>query len=111
MGRSAGTAPANRSVWLRRVPVLVIAVAAIVGALTLRDELSFDALARNREALLAFRDAHYIAAALGFVGLYIAIVALSLPGGTIASLAGGVLFGIFPGVALVVVATENHSYY
>lgn len=97
------TAPANRSVWLRRVPVLVIAVAAIVGALTLRDELSFDALARNREALLAFRDAHYIAAALGFVGLYIAIVALSLPGGTIASLAGGVLFGIFPGVALVVV--------
>jgi uncharacterized membrane protein YdjX (TVP38/TMEM64 family) len=61
-------------------------------------------LARHREALLAFRDAHYLLAVLGFIAAYVAIVALSLPGGTIASLTGGFLFGLFPGVVYVVLA-------
>ncbi len=87
----------TRAVWLRRLPILIILIVALVGAFLLRDTLSFEALARNRESLLAFRDAHYIAAVLGFVAVYIAIVALSLPGGTVATLAGGFLFGLFPG--------------
>ena len=43
-------------------------------------QLSFDTLAEHREALLAFRDAHYLWAVLGFIAVYIAIVGLSLPG-------------------------------
>jgi uncharacterized membrane protein YdjX (TVP38/TMEM64 family) len=92
----------HRKAWLRRLPILLILATAVVGAVALRDTLSFDALARHREALLAFRDAHYLLAALGFVLAYVVIVALSLPGGTIASLTGGFLFGLFPGVFLVV---------
>lgn len=84
--------------WLRRLPILVILAAALVGAVALRDELSFDTLARHREELLAFRDAHYLWAVLAFLAAYVAIVALSLPGGTVATLAGGFLFGLFPGV-------------
>ena len=86
-----------RSGLRRRLPILIIAATGLVGAFTLRDQLSFEALATHREALLAFRDAHYLAAAAGFVAAYAAMVALSLPGALVATLTGGFLFGLFPG--------------
>jgi uncharacterized membrane protein YdjX (TVP38/TMEM64 family) len=92
-----------RRPWLGKLPFLVILLVAVAGALFLRDHLGFEALAANREALLAFRDAHYPATALAFVLAYIAIVAFSLPGGTVATLTGGFLFGLFPGVLFNVV--------
>lgn len=91
------------SPWLRRLPFLAILAVAALGAFFLRDQLTFEALAQNREALLAFRDVHYPATALIFTATYIAIVALSLPGGTVATLTGGFLFGLFPGVLFNVV--------
>jgi uncharacterized membrane protein YdjX (TVP38/TMEM64 family) len=104
MPPSRRTPTDRRKAWLRRLPILIILIAAVIGAVSLRDTLSFDALARHRETLLAFRDAHYLLAVLGFLGAYVLIVAFSLPGGTIASLTGGFLFGLFPGVILVVAA-------
>jgi uncharacterized membrane protein YdjX (TVP38/TMEM64 family) len=83
--------------WTRRLPILIIAAVAVAGAIALRDQLSFEALAQHREALIAFRDSHYLWASLGFVLAYIVIVAFSLPGATIATLTGGFLFGLFPG--------------
>jgi uncharacterized membrane protein YdjX (TVP38/TMEM64 family) len=88
----------------RKLPFLIILVVAAVGAYALRDQLSFDALARNREALIAFRDAHYLVAVLAFVAAYVVIVAFSLPGATVATLTGGFLFGLFPGVLYNVMA-------
>lgn len=79
--------------WTRFAPLIVIAVVAAVGAFTLRDYLSFDALRDNREALIAFRDSNYLLTALLFMGAYVVIVAFSLPGATIATLTGGFLFG------------------
>lgn len=90
--------PDSRNPWLKRLPIIAIGLAAVVGAITLRDQLSFDALAQHRESLLAFRDANFALAGLAFVAAYIVIVAFSLPGGTIATLTGGFLFGLFPGV-------------
>ncbi len=84
--------------WIRRLPILAIAVAAVAGAFLLRDQISFDALAQHREALLAFRDNNFALASLIFVLAYIVIVAFSLPGATVATLTGGFLFGMFPGV-------------
>ncbi len=84
--------------WLRRVPIALIALAALVGAVTLRDWISFDMLAENRDRLVAFRDAHYVTAVATFVLVYAALVALSLPGALIATLTGGFLFSTFPGV-------------
>ena len=95
--------PSTRALWLRRLPILAILTTAVVGAILLRDTISFEALARHREALLAFRDAHYLTTVLGFVAVYIGIVALSLPGGTVATLTGGFLFGLFPGVLFNVI--------
>jgi len=83
---------------LRRLPLFVIASVALIGAFSLRDCLSFQALADNRNVLLAWRDAHYMPAIFAFIGAYMLIVAFSLPGATIATLTGGFLFGLFPGV-------------
>lgn len=89
---------------LRSLPLIVLLVGAALGAFLLHDELSFEALAANRDRLLAFRDANYGLAIAAFVAIYALVVAFSLPGGTIFSLAGGFLFGLFPGVLLNVVA-------
>ena len=89
---------------LRRLPLLLILAAAAYGAFALRDVISFDTLARHRQALMDFRDAHYLWAVLGFMAGYTAIVAFSLPGATVATLAGGFLFGLFPGVVYSVLA-------
>lgn len=87
--------PANP--FLRRLPIIVIAAVAILGAVFLRDYLTFQTLADRREELLAFRDANYLLTAALFILAYIVIVAFSLPGATIATLTGGFLFATFPG--------------
>ena len=79
------------------LPLLVILAVATIGYFTLGDYLNFETLRDNREALLTFRDQHYIQAVLVFMAIYIVIVAFSLPGAAIASLTGGFLFGVFPG--------------
>lgn len=84
----------------RRLPALVLLAGALVAAIWFRDALGLEALARHRADLLALRDAHYAASMGLFVLAYVAIVAFSLPGATVASLTGGFLFGMFPGVVL-----------
>lgn len=91
----------------RALPILAIGLAAVVGALTLGDLLSFDTLAARREDLLALRAAHPLATAAGFVLAYALIVALSLPGAAVASLTGGFLFGTALGTPLNVLAATT----
>ena len=93
--------------WLKQLPVVVILAVALTGAVFFRDQLSFETLARHRETLIAFRDAHYVVTVAGFIAAYIAIVALSLPGGTVATLTGGFLFGLFPGVIFNVIGAAT----
>ena len=88
----------------RHLPLMSILIVALTGAVFLRDWVTLDMLARHRDALLGFRDAHFGLTAVIFIVSYIAIVGLSLPGATIATLTGGFLFGLFPGVAFNVLA-------
>lgn len=92
------TATPRKAGMMRRLPMILIVLGAVAGAITLKDYLSFQALAENREALLAFRDAHYVVTALAFIAVYAVMVAFSLPGALVATLTGGFLFGLFPGV-------------
>lgn len=98
------TEPRTPPALARRLPLIAILVVALVGAFTLRDYLSFESLARNREALLAFRDANYIGTVVVFMAVYVGIVAFSLPGATVATLTGGFLFATFPGALFNVTA-------
>ena len=84
----------------RRLPLIVILAVAAVGAFTLRDTLNFETLRDNRDVLIAFRDANLALTIAGFVAVYVAIVAFSLPGATIATLTGGFLFATFPGALI-----------
>jgi len=84
--------------FAKRIPLIAVVVVATIGAFTLRDYMSFDALRENRAALIAFRDANYLGTVIVFIAVYIGIVAFSLPGATIATLTGGFLFATFPGV-------------
>lgn len=101
------TKPPNSSskpAVLRFLPMITIFTVAVIGAFTLRDYLTFDTLRNNREALLAFRAGNFWTMATIFVGIYILIVAFSLPGAAVASVTGGFLFGLGFGTAFNVVA-------
>ncbi|WP_334194471.1 TVP38/TMEM64 family protein [Pararhodobacter sp.] len=82
----------------RWLPLLLLVTGAVLGAVFLRDQLSFEALARHREALIAYRDAQPLLTPALFVAAYALIVAFSVPGAIWATLTGGFLFGLFPGV-------------
>lgn len=95
----------RRSV-LRHAPLAIILIAALIGYFTLGDYLTFDTLAQNREALLEFRDSNFWLLVAGFVAIYFAIVAFSLPGAAVASVTGGFLFGLALGTIFNVLAAS-----
>ncbi|KAB2943121.1 MAG: TVP38/TMEM64 family protein [Hyphomicrobium sp.] len=90
---------------LGRVLPLMILIGLIIAAfsLGLGRYLTLDALRENREALLDAVMRYGIWAGIGFVLAYAGVVALSLPGATIMTLAGGFLFGVPLGASLTVV--------
>ena len=102
-GESGRPAP-GRVGLVRLWPLaLMLAVFGLVYALGLHRYLSFETLGRQQQRLAAFVAAHPIAAPAGFVLLYVLVVAVSLPGATVLTLASGLLFGIVAGAACTVV--------
>jgi len=89
---------------IKALPLMAIVLVAVIGAFTLRDYLTFETLRENREALLAYRDSHFLLTAVCFIAIYTLIVTFSLPGAAIASMTGGFLFSIFPGTLFNVMA-------
>jgi uncharacterized membrane protein YdjX (TVP38/TMEM64 family) len=88
----------------RFAPLILIAVAlAIAFSLGLDRYLSFDALAAHRTQLVDWATDNRGTAILAYVGVYIVVVACSLPGGAVATLTGGFLFGTLLGGSLAVI--------
>lgn len=87
-------APAATGRLRRWLPfALLILLGAAGYALGLDRFISLEALARNREELRLWVDGHLGLALAGFMLLYTAAVALSLPVASALSIAGGFLFG------------------
>lgn len=63
--------------------------------------LSLESLKSNKDKLDLYYQDHAWSMVLGFIGFYIATVALSLPGATILTLAGGAIFGSIKGTMVV----------
>jgi uncharacterized membrane protein YdjX (TVP38/TMEM64 family) len=98
----------DRAPGPRRVlPLVVVAVAlAFVFVSGLYRELSLEALVRHHAAIAQAVADHPAAAFAGYVGLYIAVVALSIPGALFLTVAGGVVFGtLFGAVGAIIGAT------
>ena len=92
---------------LRLLPVAVIAlIVAAVFASGAQRYLSLDELQRRRGDLLGLVHAHPLQSALAYMGLYLLVVALSLPGALIMTLSGGFLFGPVWGTAAAVVGAS-----
>jgi uncharacterized membrane protein YdjX (TVP38/TMEM64 family) len=91
-GRSAGLS------FGKLAPLILIAATALlVVGMGWHHALSLEALARRRAELDLLIDRHFAAALAGYVGLYVAAVALSVPGAVVLTIAGGILFGWFLG--------------
>lgn len=95
---------AERRAVRRFVPVVAIVLAlAAFFALGLGRYLDFALLRDHREALAAAVTDYGLLAALGFIAIYAAATAISVPGGAVLTLAGGFLFGTVLGSLYVVV--------
>ena len=95
-----GGSPVNKFVPLG---VLAAGIAAFF-ALGLDQYVSFEALREHREVLANFVADNPLVAPLAFMVIYAVVVAFSLPGGAIMTIAGGFLFGTVLGTAWVVLS-------
>lgn len=106
-GETAHAPAGKKPAWRRFFPIGLLG-AGMAGAYAagLHRHISFDALVTHRDALRALVDQHYAAALLAYAGVYIAAVALSLPGGLLLTISGGFLFGwLVGGLTAVLSAT------
>ena len=96
--------PADRAPALRRLLPVAVLLTGLGAFFVLggRHYLSFETLESHRETLLALVTAHPLAAPLAFVGLYAVMVAFSVPGALIMTVASGFLFGTLLGAACAV---------
>ncbi|MGE0294675.1 MAG: TVP38/TMEM64 family protein [Hyphomonadaceae bacterium] len=88
------------------VGLLVAAVAAYF-LLGLNRYLTLDKLRSNAQSLRQFTNDHRLPAIAAFLATYIAVVALSVPGATFMTIAGGLLFGLWLGAALNILAATT----
>ena len=90
-----------------RIALIVAVIAAVIAffAFDLGRFFSLDYLKSQQAAIDAFYQANPLGTALGFVGLYIAVTALSLPGAAILTLAAGAIFGLVVGAVLASLAS------
>ena len=92
----AQTEPATKpnSPIKRLMPLLVLAaITALVLSQGWHKYLSLEEIARHHDILTSYINENLILSILAYSALYIVVIALSLPGGSPLTLAGGLLFG------------------
>ncbi len=90
--------------WLGPAAILLLMVLAYM--FDLHGYLSLSQLADHRASLRAFTAEHLVVALVVFAAIYAAAVALSIPGASLLTMAGGLLFGwLTGGFAAVIAAT------
>ena len=92
----------------KRLLLLAVIAAAIAAffAFDLKQYLSLEFFQASRDRIDAFNAAHPWQSAAAFFAIYVAVTALSLPGATIMTLAGGAVFGLVAGTVLVSFASS-----
>jgi len=92
----------------RKLLLLVAVLMAIVAFFTfdLNRYFSLDFLQQSQARFAELRAQQPLALALGYFAVYVAVTALSLPGATIVTLAGGAIFGLGWGLLIVSFASS-----
>lgn len=105
MPNSAGANAPSKPLWKRLVPLAILAIAfGAFFAMGLDRYLSFEALRDNRMALADFVAANIVLAIFAYAAVYAICVALSVPGASVLTIAGGLMFGTWLGTAVTVVS-------
>lgn len=85
---------------------LVLLAVGLFFALGLQRQLSLETLQQSQQQLIAWAEQRPLTAAALYLGVYVLITGLSLPGATPLTLAGGALFGLGLGTLLVSFASS-----
>lgn len=90
---------------------VILAFAIIAAAMVLRiyvvgDLLSLASVKESQQRFVALYTEHGSAVIAMYMALYIAVTALSLPGATVLTLAGGALFGLWTGIVIISFASS-----
>jgi uncharacterized membrane protein YdjX (TVP38/TMEM64 family) len=96
--------PAHKKILIALCIATVIVLIRVFGFDQL---LSLETFRQYRDQLLAFTAQHYIPTVAVFILVYIAAVALSIPGATILTLTAGFLFGFFGVIYVNIGATAG----
>ena len=100
---TTSTGPVSR--LKRWAPLVILAVAmGIVFAMGWHKYLSFETVGANYATLKVLIAENYVLAIAAYFVAYVAVVALSLPGGLIMTISGGLLFGWLTAIPVIVIA-------
>ncbi|MGC1641955.1 MAG: VTT domain-containing protein [Pseudolabrys sp.] len=101
-----GPVPAiDQSSLARRIlPLVAIVVLAGAAYIASGGGVSLESLVRHRAAIDDFVVSHQMLAIFVYVGVYITVVAVSLPGAALLTITGGFLFGIAVGASAAVIS-------
>jgi uncharacterized membrane protein YdjX (TVP38/TMEM64 family) len=94
----------DRRFWLAAFALGVffaIHVSGLPGSLTL------ETLRTNRQEIVNFVSENYVLSALGYVAVYVLVVALSLPSAVLLTLSGGFLFGSVAGTVFTLIGATG----
>lgn len=91
--------------YRRIVYVAALAVVIFVAATSGLKYITLESLQQNQELLAAKVHENFLGVAVSFIAIYISVTALSLPGATILTLAGGALFGLLYGTLFVSISS------
>ncbi len=107
MNKARTTTGNDAPLWRRLVPLVVLlGLVALVFFQGWHRYLSLEQIAMHRDELQGFVAHNFMLALVFFMVIYIAIVALSLPGGALLTITGGFLFGwMLNALAVVIAAT------
>jgi uncharacterized membrane protein YdjX (TVP38/TMEM64 family) len=101
-----GPVPAIDQSSLARRILPLVATVVLAGAAYIAGGggVSLESLVRHRAAIDDFVASHRMLAIFVYVGIYITVVAVSLPGAALLTLTGGFLFGIAVGASAAVIS-------
>lgn len=86
--------------------VAIVAAMALVFAMGWHEHLTLENVVAQRDRFRRLLDQHPVLSVLAYVAVYVLVVALSVPGGLILTVSGGLLFGlVVGGLAAVTAAT------
>lgn len=94
--------------WIKLL-ILLIFIGGLVAFFALGGNqwLSLDTLKAKRDWLLGYTEQHYVLMLVTSALIYVAVAALSVPGGLVLSLTMGLLFGRWVGAAVIIISATT----